>query len=252
MISEIGTAVKVVKKVVDTAIKVEQVADKIGVGITEGKQLAQTLEKGAKLVSQKMEAKQEVKKLPRQMEKSHNLSGLPKEFSFAGNKEKSSLSGGSTLQESIEGKSQKSIEVKGKQEIANQAAREYNAKTHPFERAVAKGIDGVKQSDNGGVIFAETDKIYTKEDGTRCVTKITATGNRQKDFEAANSAVELKEVPEDYVWHHVDDYDVESGTITLELVEDEAHNAAKPHSGGCAQYDAVNGPSYNPARKGVL
>ena len=64
--------------------------------------------------------------------------------------------------------------------------------------------------------------------------------------------MELKEVPEDYVWHHVDDYDVESGTITLELVEDEAHNAAKPHSGGCAQYDAVNGPSYNPARKGVL
>lgn len=62
--------------------------------------------------------------------------------------------------------------------------------------------------------------------------------------------MKLEETPDGYVWHHVDDYNVEDGTITLELVEDEAHNATKPHSGGCAQYDAVNGSSYNPPRKG--
>ena len=53
-----------------------------------------------------------------------------------------------------------------------------------------------------------------------------------------------------HVWHHLDDYDVEKNTITMELVMDEAHNAAKPHSGGCAQYDSVNGPTYNRKKKG--
>lgn len=35
----------------------------------------------------------------------------------------------------------------------------------------------------------------------------------------------------------------------MELVMDEAHNASKPHSGGCAQYDSVNGPTYNKKRR---
>ena len=34
-------------------------------------------------------------------------------------------------------------------------------------------------------------------------------------------------------------------TATLELVEQGARNATKPHAGSCAQYDAVNGKSYN-------
>ena len=52
-----------------------------------------------------------------------------------------------------------------------------------------------------------------------------------------------------YVWHHLDDYNVEKNTITMELVMDEAHNASKPHSGGCAQYDSVNEPTYNKKRR---
>lgn len=43
-------------------------------------------------------------------------------------------------------------------------------------------------------------------------------------------------------------FSVEKNTITMELVMDEAHNASKPHSGGCAQYDSVNGPTYNKKR----
>lgn len=142
------------------------------------------------------------------------------------------------------------LSVEEKQRIADQAAQEYNAKTNPYDRALEKGIDGVKKTDNGGVSFSDTDAIYIKEDGTKCIVKIEATGNRTKDFDAANAAMGLEETPDGYVWHHVDDYNVEDGTITLELVTDEAHNASKPHSGGCAQYDAVNGPSYNPPRKG--
>ena len=55
--------------------------------------------------------------------------------------------------------------------------------------------------------------------------------------------------PDGYVWHHLDDYNVEKNTITMELVMDEAHNASKPHSGGCAQYDSVNEPTYNKKRR---
>lgn len=144
------------------------------------------------------------------------------------------------------------LTIKEKQDLADKVAQDYNAKTNPYQRALNKGVEGVKETLNGGVSFAETDNIYFKDDGTKCIVKIQATGNRTKDFDAANKAMDLEETPDGYVWHHIDDYNVEDGTITLELVEDEVHNASKPHSGGCAQYDAVNGPSYNPPRKGDM
>ena len=137
-----------------------------------------------------------------------------------------------------------------KQEIADKAAQDYNEKTKPYDRAIEKGLEGVKKTDNGGVSFEDSPYIYTNEHGDKAVVTIKATGNRSADFDAANAAFGLEKTPEGYVWHHVDDYNVKDGTITLELVKDDAHNATKPHSGGCAQYDAVNGPSYNPPRKG--
>lgn len=144
------------------------------------------------------------------------------------------------------------LSIEEKQEIADKAAQDYNARTRPYERAVEKGIQGVLQTKNGGVSFAETDSIYIKEDGTKGIVKIKAEGNRSKDFNKANKIMGLEETPDGYVWHHLDDYNVKNGTITLELVKDEVHNATKPHSGGCAQYDAVNGSSYNPPKKGDI
>ena len=135
------------------------------------------------------------------------------------------------------------------QEVADKTAQDYNEKYKPYDRAVNKGIDGVRQTENGGVSFADSDSIYTTEDGKKAVVKIKATGNRNRDFSKANEELGIDEVPDGYVWHHVDDYNVEDNTITMELVKDEAHNATKPHSGGCAQYDAVNGSSYNPPKK---
>lgn len=158
--------------------------------------------------------------------------------------------GGNGLENRIHMESE--LTIKEKQDLADKVAQDYNAKTNPYQRALNKGVEGVKETLNGGVSFAETDNIYFKDDGTKCIVKIQATGNRTKDFDAANKAMDLEETPDGYVWHHIDDYNVEDGTITLELVEDEVHNASKPHSGGCAQYDAVNGPSYNPPRKGDM
>lgn len=135
------------------------------------------------------------------------------------------------------------------QGVADRAAQDYNAKYNPAERAKSKGYTGVKKTPNGGVSFQGTNYMY-RMNGNEVKTTIYATGNRQNDFNAANTKVGLPETPDGYVWHHVDDYNVAENTITMELVMDEAHNASKPHSGGCAQYDAVHGPTYNPPRKG--
>ena len=140
---------------------------------------------------------------------------------------------------------------KEKQDIADEVARQYNEKFQPFERAQQKGYTDVVRTENGGVSFEKSKALYVTEDGISGTVVIEATGSRTKDFSTANAAIGLEDTPEGYVWHHVDDYDVESNTLTLQLVKDEAHNAAKPHSGACAQYDAVHGPSYNPPRKDV-
>lgn len=143
----------------------------------------------------------------------------------------------------------KEMTLEEQQEVADAAAQEYNDKYHPCDRAIRKGVDGVSETKNGGVSFENSSAIYVDDDGNKACVSIEATGNRTSDFDAANRAFGLSETPDGYVWHHVDDYDVKSNTITMQLVKDEAHNATKPHSGGCAQYDAVNGPTYNPPRK---
>lgn len=143
------------------------------------------------------------------------------------------------------------LTCKEKQDIANEVARQYNEKYQPFERSQQKGYTDVVQTENGGVSFEKSKALYVTEDGISGTVVIEATGSRSKDFSIANEAIGLEDTPEGYVWHHVDDYDVESNSLTLQLVKDEAHNATKPHSGACAQYDAVNGPSYNPPRKDV-
>lgn len=165
-------------------------------------------------------------------------------------KETKDNSNESDLSEQSKETKSRELTVEEKQEAADKAAQEYNKKYRPYERAVEKGIEGVKQTENGGVSFEDTDDIYTKDDGTKCVVSIEATGNRSDDFDAANKAMGLDETPDGYVWHHRDDYNAKYGTVTLELVKTETHNATKPHSGGCAMYDAANGPTYNPPKQG--
>ena len=47
----------------------------------------------------------------------------------------------------------------------------------------------------------------------------------------------------------MDNYDVKDNSLKMELVKEKAYKAALPHSGACAQYDAVNGSSYNTRRR---
>ena len=140
-------------------------------------------------------------------------------------------------------------EIEALQEQADKVAQEYNDKHTPYDRAVSKGVEGVTETPNGGVSFENSDAIYVTEDGEKAIVTIRATGNRNTDAAAANRAMGLSKEPEGYTWHHLDNYNVKNNTITLELVQRPAHRSAMPHSGGCAQYDAVHGPSYNPPKQ---
>ena len=137
------------------------------------------------------------------------------------------------------------VEQAKQRAVADQAARDVNMNGRsPAEIAKNKGYDGVKTTANGGADFSGTEYMY-QINGKDSIVSVEMTGNRGKDFKAANEAVGLTATPDGYVWHHVDDYDPVTGKCTIQLVMDEAHDASKVHSGSCAQYDAINGKFYN-------
>lgn len=142
-------------------------------------------------------------------------------------------------------------EQQKKQIMADLRAIKYNQKYKPCENAIKKGIDGIQKTLNDGISFEKSSALYKSPEGKAGIVKITMTGNREKDFAAANAALGLDSKPEGYVWHHVDDFDIKNNTCTMQLVKIEAHTAVKPHAAACAQYDAIFGPSYNPAGKDV-
>ncbi|HWO25200.1 MAG TPA: HNH endonuclease [Kofleriaceae bacterium] len=59
--------------------------------------------------------------------------------------------------------------------------------------------------------------------------QIKYTGSRSADYRTANKAAGLRETPEEYTWHHLED-----GKFMM-LVPTELHKAVK-HSGGVSRY----------------
>lgn len=48
-----------------------------------------------------------------------------------------------------------------------------------------------------------------------------------------------------YTWHHVDDFDPETGSTTMQLVKREAHEATFPHGGSVSQYEKEFSVTYD-------
>ncbi|MGE6365210.1 WXG100 family type VII secretion target [Bacillus paramycoides] len=128
-------------------------------------------------------------------------------------------------------------------------------KLTPAERAAKKGFPDIKTSPNGGPDFKDTPYLYPVKEGQKNIVPIKMTGNRQKDFKAANEAAGFPEAgrkspDKKYTWHHFDDFDPETGTCTMQLAYRKAHEATLPHLGSCAQYEEYHGvKTYNPPRK---
>lgn len=95
--------------------------------------------------------------------------------------------------------------------------------------------------------------LYGKKNGKPGVVKIKLTGNDLIDFKMAFKKAGIsddlaKNLKEDYVWHHLDDFDPVTGECSMQLVNRKVHEFSCPHIGGGGLYKAFMGIGY-PNRK---
>jgi hypothetical protein len=114
----------------------------------------------------------------------------------------------------------------------------------PAARAAKKGYAGIGTTVNGGPTFAATEHLYPAVQEQRSVVNIPLTGSYRKDFALANKEGKFAETPDGYMWHHVDDFNPQTGKATFELIDVKAHNATRPHAGSVAQYAKHHGVPY--------
>ena len=80
--------------------------------------------------------------------------------------------------------------------------------------------------------------------------KIKMQGSRGRDFtgaykEAGISGKIKKQVDSEYTWHHVADFNPETGECTMQLVKTETHIASLPHKGAVSQFEKEFGVEYS-------
>jgi hypothetical protein len=62
-------------------------------------------------------------------------------------------------------------------------------------------------------------------------------GSRQRDFvQAFKEAGISKADASGYTWHHLDDFNPETGKTTMQLVKTQAHIESFPHAGSADQF----------------
>lgn len=175
---------------------------------------------------------------------------------------KSALDPGEMVKDGVIGGVSSGVEeytaIRKAQKAANKAASDYNGnqKSTPIQDGEKAGLKGLKETPNHGVNFEDSDHILRLEDGEPVQIKIKATGDRVKDYEAAEAALKKQGIDIDFkkmrtgkdkshVWHHLDDYDAMTGETTLQFIEVKAHKAIKTHSGSAKQYHVVHGQGYD-------
>jgi A nuclease of the HNH/ENDO VII superfamily with conserved WHH len=140
--------------------------------------------------------------------------------------------------------------IPGARGIARGAAGEAGAglrallRRSPSSRAAEKGYPGIRSTPNGGPTFAATEHLYPAGEGQQSVVKIPLTGSRRDDYKLAHAAGGFPEKPKGYMWHHVDDFDPQTGMSSLELIRQEAHLATQPHVGSVGQWERFHGRKY--------
>ena len=121
------------------------------------------------------------------------------------------------------------------------------AEAPEYAGAAAKRYPGIKTTPNGGPDFAGTKYLYDKlQPGQKNIVKIKLQGSRYQDYKEANRLAGFKgaESPDGYSWHHLADFNPETGEATMQLVQRKAHKATYPHSGSVSQYEKHHGVEY--------
>ena len=111
-------------------------------------------------------------------------------------------------------------------------------------------VDPLGLSRYSGVDFSGTDALYPNGKNT---VVIKMTGSRYRDFKSANEIAQYsgssgkatgKSHPQGYTWHHLDDYNPEKNTSTMQLVDTASHEASFPHAGSVSQFEKYHGVKY--------
>ncbi|POR20627.1 hypothetical protein BWK58_13825 [Flavobacterium columnare] len=79
--------------------------------------------------------------------------------------------------------------------------------------------------------------------------KIKMKGSRGADFTKAYKKAGIKgsvktQVDSQYTWHHMHDFDPNTGETTMQLVKTKTHEASLPHKGSVSQFEKFTGTKY--------
>ncbi len=136
-----------------------------------------------------------------------------------------------------------------KQTVADLAVADYNQKYNPVERGETNGLENLKKTTNGGVDFSESDYILKNENGDIAEVQIKPTGSRSKDATAVKHVLKengfdvsgMTGKNREYSIYVLDDYDVATDKMTVQVVQSDARKKIGPHAGAAKQYGMLNG-----------
>lgn len=121
-------------------------------------------------------------------------------------------------------------------------------KVYRFGEKMSRVIDGekvvvwVSEGCTGPDFFYTPQYLF--KGSTNSIVKIKMTGVRSLDFELAfQKAKILADDAAGFTWHHLDDFDPETGTCTMQLVKTAVHEAF-PHEGAVSMWKLFFGVKY--------
>jgi len=87
------------------------------------------------------------------------------------------------------------------------------------------------------VDFTGSSDLFPTTGGQSNIVEIQLQGTRSRDFTQAYKEAGIKASDADgYTWHHVHDFNSDTGTSTMQLVKTEVHEATIPHKGSAGQF----------------
>jgi RHS repeat-associated protein len=118
-------------------------------------------------------------------------------------------------------------------------------KFDPNKPALKNANLDIASSRNGNAPdFNGTPHLYVTQPGELNIVNVRLTGSYSGDFFEANAAAHLKETPTGYMWHHLDDFNSNTGKATLQLVKKDVHTKTIPYTGSVKQYENTKGTTY--------
>jgi hypothetical protein len=122
----------------------------------------------------------------------------------------------------------------------------------PVGSVLGKAAKGAKQQFQNWLVYVKYQEQYGQQlqrrfrDADVRISKnggVIFTGTKY-NFKAANAKAGFTKTPNNYTWHHVDDFNPTNGRASMELVERDAHKATTPHKGSVGQYQDYHGVKY--------